>query len=78
MNVEYFKNPVCNKCDTEMEPVYYEKKLSALDKSKGKSSLGVDYFVCPICGKKEIVDDSFDKYLETKLTYLRGWNPYND
>lgn len=70
MNTGYFNKPVCNRCDAEMEPVFYKKKLSALDTAKGKDSFGVDYFVCPICGEKEIVDSSFDRYYGNKVVCL--------
>ncbi len=55
---------VCNVCGVELEPIYFieeEEKLYENTYTKtGRVRTAVDYLLCPCCGEKHIVSDSFD------------------
>ncbi len=54
----------CLTCNVDLEPVYFEEKESKLYENTlietGRVRTAVDYLVCPCCGERFIVDDSFD------------------
>lgn len=54
----------CPDCNTELEPVYFtEEERTVFEKANvktGRVREAVDYLLCPLCGTRFIVDDSFD------------------
>lgn len=54
----------CSNCGAELEAVWfteYEYKTNqGIMYKTGRKRRAVDYLICPICMRKECVDDSFD------------------
>lgn len=61
MNVKY---GICKKCNISLEPVWFiEKEYKCEHGIRYETERvrdAVDYLVCPMCGHKECVDDTFD------------------
>ena len=59
------KYGICKDCKTELQPVWFtqeEKKTeNGIMWKTGRKRKAVDYLICPYCGRKECVDDSFDE-----------------
>lgn len=54
----------CERCGTELEPVYFREEESYIDEyghlmRTGRTRRAVDYLVCPNCLKRYIVDGDF-------------------
>lgn len=58
----------CPHCGTDLEAVWfveYEYAYQTLPGCKtieyktGRKRDNIDYLVCPVCGKREVIDDSF-------------------
>lgn len=64
----------CSICNVDLEPVYFEEKERKLYEGAyietGRVRTAVDYLLCPCCGERFIVDDSFDSAWVPK-TYKR-------
>ena len=55
----------CERCGSELEPVYFREKESYIDSYghliwTGRSRIAVDYLACPRCLKRHIVDGDFE------------------
>jgi hypothetical protein len=51
----------CEVCDTGLNPVYFtEEEKNKSGWPTGRKRRAVSHLVCEHCGKKVIVDDSFD------------------
>lgn len=50
----------CERCGNKMYPVLFEEKEFKKGVFTGKKRTAVSHLECRICGKKEVVDDSFD------------------
>lgn len=54
----------CSDCNVDLEPVYFIEKENKLFEntwvSTGRVREATDYLLCPCCGMKVMVDDSFD------------------
>lgn len=54
----------CPECGADMEAVWFideeYKTMQGMMYKTGRKRQAVDYLVCPVCYKRECVDDSFD------------------
>lgn len=55
---------VCERCETPLNPIWFEEDeykvtYGSLHKT-GRIRRAVSHLECPYCGKRYIVDDSFD------------------
>lgn len=55
----------CVECGYPLEPVYFEEKeekiVQGIRIPTGRVRTAVNYLYCPMCGHKEVVDDTFDE-----------------
>lgn len=51
----------CESCNSELLPAWFTQEEVMNGYKTGRTRQAVDFLVCPVCLKKYIVDDSFDK-----------------
>lgn len=55
---------ICPQCEVNLVPIYFWEEEESLHEGSyiktGRVRKAVDYLICPYCGEKHAVDDSFD------------------
>lgn len=51
---------ICSRCERDLEPVWFEEEEFKRGRPTGRTRRACSHLECPVCLKKECIDDTFD------------------